>query len=315
MRSSHGKGEYAPRDALRLLTIKKHNGVGQWDQTIYYHTHPPPFLANRASETPSEARRRGPVRALPKPVPPAEMQPGRPSRRSGAACSRPAAVVTWLPARRCSVRGPGSSPVVPRAAGAEADRSQAAPTACRRGPRAPPGGAGAPPRLRRPGRWATARRRAPSRLRLRRRDPSRPFPGPGAPRPRPGPPHRPVRRPPGATPPSKPRASAFRDGRSRSHSPPRPPPPSRRRPTGQGRATGARGAPPGKGVRALSAQLPWPRKGHARTASRTPTPLPVRPRRSGNPVPVRHRAPLSRTRARAAAGRRSRSGGRSRAPP
>lgn len=48
MRTSHGKGEYAPRGALRLLLIKKHSGAGQWDQTIYYHTHPSPFLANPA---------------------------------------------------------------------------------------------------------------------------------------------------------------------------------------------------------------------------------------------------------------------------
>lgn len=51
MRTSHGKGENAPRGALRLLLIKRHSGAGQWDQTIYYHTHPSPFLANPTCRT------------------------------------------------------------------------------------------------------------------------------------------------------------------------------------------------------------------------------------------------------------------------
>lgn len=42
MRSGHGKGEYAPRDALFLAP-------GNWYQTIYYHTHPCPPKANWAS--------------------------------------------------------------------------------------------------------------------------------------------------------------------------------------------------------------------------------------------------------------------------
>ncbi|GAA2504765.1 hypothetical protein GCM10010276_55920 [Streptomyces longisporus] len=41
---SHGKGENAPRGALC-------NGAGQWDQTIYHHTHPAHPKANRTTET------------------------------------------------------------------------------------------------------------------------------------------------------------------------------------------------------------------------------------------------------------------------
>jgi len=41
---SHGKGENAPRGALC-------NGAGQWDQTIYHHTHPAHPKANRTAET------------------------------------------------------------------------------------------------------------------------------------------------------------------------------------------------------------------------------------------------------------------------